>query len=485
MRQKFILSLIPITGVAILLLLLGTLRTWSAQAAPNTRYVALQNACSGRSPCYADVQAAVDDSNPGDEILVAEGIYSGVQTAMVNGSVYSQALFIDKNITIQGGFTTTTWVQPDPTTHPTILDAQDKGRGVYIAGSISVTLEGLGITNGRAYYDFPNNTIEGGGVYAASANVTISNCQVMSSTGSSGAGISNAGVLTLTNSMIADNYGSSMDGMHVGGGIHNQGSLYLYLSTIMSNTAAIAGGIHNVGEMKITASTLRSNRGEGTGKSTAGGILNSDLGSLDLVDSTVMENSSFLGGGILNRGAMTITNATVSGNWSPSGSVAGIANVHGELVITNATIVSNTGSAPGIGGGIHSADIYSLGVQPVLSITNSIVSHNNGSNCGGVITSLGHNLEDSSSCRFIAVGDLSNTSPMLDALGYYGGPTLVVGLLPSSPAVDAGDDAACPATDQRGVSRDQGMRCDIGAFELESDIEIFSLYSPIMLNQSH
>ena len=50
MRQKIILSLIPVTGLGIILMLLGTLRTWSAQAAATTRYVSLQNACGGRSP---------------------------------------------------------------------------------------------------------------------------------------------------------------------------------------------------------------------------------------------------------------------------------------------------------------------------------------------------------------------------------------------------------------------------------------------------
>src|SRR5258706_9871081 len=33
------------------------------------------------------------------------------------------------------------------------------------------------------------------------------------------------------------------------------------------------------------------------------------------------------------------------------------------------------------------------------------------------------------------------------------------------PAIDAGNDANCPATDQRGVIRPQGTYCDIGAFE--------------------
>ena len=38
-------------------------------------------------------------------------------------------------------------------------------------------------------------------------------------------------------------------------------------------------------------------------------------------------------------------------------------------------------------------------------------------------------------------------------------------LLTGSLAIDAGDDAACPATDQRGISRPQGAHCDIGSYE--------------------
>ncbi len=51
---------------------------------------------------------------------------------------------------------------------------------------------------------------------------------------------------------------------------------------------------------------------------------------------------------------------------------------------------------------------------------------------------------------------------MLSSLGDYGGETKTHALLPDSLAIDAGDAASCPATDQRGVNRGA---CDIGAFE--------------------
>jgi hypothetical protein len=41
-----------------------------------------------------------------------------------------------------------------------------------------------------------------------------------------------------------------------------------------------------------------------------------------------------------------------------------------------------------------------------------------------------------------------------------------------SPAIDAGNAASCPGTDQRGINRPQGSACDIGAFEVVQQLEV-------------
>ena len=168
----------------------------------------------------------------------------------------------------------------------------------------------------------------------------------------------------------------------------------------------------------------------------------------------------------------TSTNSTISGNSAATGGgIAGTPSAS-TLTVTNSTIAGN--SASGSGGGISKSGT-------TVKLINTIVANNTGGDCSGAMTSQGHNLDSDNTCSLTQGTDLPNTDPLLGALQDNGGLTLTHALLSWSPAIDAGDDAAAPATDQRGVSRPQGSASDIGAFELApptTDMGISKTASP-------
>ena len=113
---------------------------------------------------------------------------------------------------------------------------------------------------------------------------------------------------------------------------------------------------------------------------------------------------------------------------------------------------------------------------------NSIVAGNDASNSGpdvaGAGGSLGHNLigKTDGSSGWIA-SDLTGSialplSPQLGPLQPNGGSILTMALLPTSAALNAGDDSVLGppynlALDQRGGSRRIGSHVDIGAVEID------------------
>ena len=106
-----------------------------------------------------------------------------------------------------------------------------------------------------------------------------------------------------------------------------------------------------------------------------------------------------------------------------------------------------------------------------LTLVNTIVA-SAGDNCfyapwgsGVVILAADHNNVLTDVTCFAGATDQVVTDAGLGPLADNGGPTLTHALLAGSPAIDAADDGVCPATDQRGVVRPQGMGCDVGAYE--------------------
>jgi CSLREA domain-containing protein len=210
----------------------------------------------------------------------------------------------------------------------------------------------------------------------------------------------------------------------------------------------------------------------GTGQPDVGGGIR-NAGTLTLTSVAITSNMALDGGGLANvdSGSATLTNVTISGNLA-SRDGGGIANSskNGSLSLLNVTVSTNSSGSQG-----HGIQNLGSGNLENTIVANGDVVNGDPANCSGKgFTSLGHNIDDSPSSICLlspATGDLS-VDPKLGPLRDNGGFTLTQALLPGSPAIDAGDDMGCPATDQRGQSRPQDGNgdgtaiCDVGAYEV-------------------
>ena len=379
------------------------------------------------TPCTAsDLISAITAANTsnGTVTLTAGCTYTltAIDNTTDNGGVGLPV--ITGNVTIQGA-------------GATIARSTASGTPVFrifdVASSGSLTLDSVTISNGLA-----DNSQQGGGGIFSHGTLTVtgstfSGNSAPSTAGTSGGAINSSGTLNVSTSTFTGNTAQE------GGGIFNQSTsapVTVTDTTFSNNTATVFGGgaIVNVqGTTDVTRDTFTGNTGPG------GGAIDNDA-TLNISDSTFTGNTGGTNGGgaIVNFGTTAITQATFSGNSSQYG--ANILNYTGFTLTISMSIVAN-----GQGGG---------------------------PNCGGAqpVTDGGYNIDTGTSCGFsTASHSLSNTQPQLGPLTGNGGPTQTMAVPSGSPAVDAIPSATvgCTGTtDQRGITRPQGIGCDIGAYEL-------------------
>jgi beta-glucanase (GH16 family) len=283
--------------------------------------------------------------------------------------------------------------------------------------------------------------------------------------------IVNAGTTaTVKNLTLTDGFG-----FQLAGGILNNGSLTLDHVVLTGNTMATnagdfwqgGGGIYNGdgATFNLIDSSVTNNQAGWSG----GGVYSFFNSTTNIVRSTISGNvSNDVGGGIRSLGNMTITNSTISGNTSTGWHGGAIFQTDGNITITNSTIANNI--APDWAPSTLFIGQFGGGFVPTLTLTNSIITGNHWYACerfasgtaGNVVSD--NNLVQDDSCN-PAASDLIISDAQIGSLDDNGGPTLTHALLPGSPAIDAANDAACPATDQRGITRPQGAHCDIGSYE--------------------
>lgn len=338
-----------------------------------------------------------------------------------------------------------------------VIATSASDRVFHVLSGGELHLESVTVRNGQAA-----GTPHGSGVYNQGTTTVIDSI-IRDNGGSAGAGIWSEGpALTVTDSVIRNNRAATDDG----GGVAVGGSgTAAFTGTVIVDNDAVGltngGGISNrsSGDVTVHDSTIAGNDAQfGGGIFHAGGLL-------EVHRSTISGNRAFYpslygyGGGIEQDGLeLLLVNSTLSGNEALSGG-GGLRVANGTTSVVNSTIVANTSPA---NSGVES-------YLPIDMVNSIVASNSSGSQCGGepsVFTSSGHNISSDASCGFTAAGDHENTDPELGPLTENGGPTLTHEPVAGSPAIDGGDDAAAPATDQRGEARPQGSAADIGSVEV-------------------
>ncbi len=298
---------------------------------------------------------------------------------------------------------------------------------------------------------------------AGPANVTLAGLRIQRGAADLGGGLNNSGTVQLTDVVMSFNRATGDGGL--GAALYNSGTMQLdNVSLTLNRSTGCGGGLFNKkGTVQFTNATINGNRATNSG----GGVFN-EGGTVGLTNVTVSNNRvTNIGGGIFSYRIVNLHNVTISGNRSLYYS-GGLYSDGGTADLGNVTISGNRSQ---FGAALYSNLFLGAGMA---TLRNTIVSGNTPQNCdGNALTSLGHNLDSGVTCGFAADGDLNNLDPRLGPLRQNGGFSRTRALLASSPAIDAGDNASCGATDQRGAScpadgnSDGLATCDIGAYEAQ------------------
>jgi fibronectin-binding autotransporter adhesin len=327
-----------------------------------------------------------------------------------------------------------------------------------------------------------------------------------------GGGLLNFGDLRITHSRLTNNRAGDS-----GGGLANRGgAVTIVQSVVANNNADAGGGLWSVdGTVEITESSFRDNSVSHPGGAiwTCGGtatiaastfvrnggdpgaIVNDDCfgatgaGTMTIVSTTVADSNSNTDGGLSNSGTMHVRNSAIVRNRAEAFDAGGIGN-RGTLTLVNTTVAENIGDSVGGIGNSGTLTLINTTVADnrpftaehvggllnapggTVVLVNTILARNAAeagvADCAGSVTSRGHNLlGDPAGCTVtIHPTDLTG-EPGLGSLvedGTPGGAHLP--LLANSRAINAGNDKACPPTDQ--LRQPRVGRCDIGAVEFRA-----------------
>jgi len=363
---------------------------------------------------FNNIQAAINDSNDGDVIIVSRGIYRGRGNRDIN--------FNGLAITVRS-------VDPnDPNIVAAIIidcngTETEPHRGFYFGSGEDANsiLDGLTVTNGFTSGDWPggrgggiacynqsspsirnciitNNktTVGGGGIYCYESSPTLTNCTISNNLANFGGGIYNSSgsgpVLTgctfrantakgnygdggaMANQLSAPTLanctftGNAAFG-YGGGGVANKISSPLLTDcTFIANQATNGGGMRNYeSSPTLLGCIFRANSAD-----EGGGIYNISYSSPILFNCTFSANSAFYFGGAMSNwyySNPTLTNCIFSANSAVQGGA--IESYTAGPILSNCTFTAN--SALSGDGHALACDSYQQVHPSSVAITNSIL----------------------------------------------------------------------------------------------------------------
>jgi hypothetical protein len=437
----------------------------AATAPPPTRPAAVVTNCNDDGP--GSLRAAVAGAVSGDVIDLTALTCSTI--TLTTGAIATGAR--DLSLVGPGAFALT-------------IDAQNRDRAFLHLGTGRLSLSGLWIDNGRKYQ--PDGFAKGGCIASSGRvaldHVFVTRCEARSNDAAQfalgGAVYARTGI-DLVGGAIYSSTATDPAAFANGGGLFTPGQVTMTYALMKFNRADLKGGaIFAGGGVAIESSFI------GYGSAHTGGGIYAN-GNVDIRSTTIASNSAAVAGGLMavdvgGTSALRIVGSTISTN---AGAHAGV-RIDGfpAAAIANSTIAFNQGpDAGGAAAGVSFAAGTTLELQSTILADNRVdlggatALRDLGSDAGGGIA-------PGSANNLVTHADVAlplpftSAEPRLFSLSWSNGFPPTHPLSPTSPAVDAGNNAAGLAFDERGPGHPRviGAAADIGAYELDLADVIFA-----------